>query len=52
MKDNIELSVIIPVYNAGKYLKQCIDSLVMQSLNEMEIIFVNEIGRASCRERV
>ncbi len=52
MKDNIELSVIIPVYNAGKYLKQCIDSLVMQSLNEMEIIFVNDCSPCSDDEEL
>lgn len=47
MEENIKLSIIIPVYNAGKYLKQCIDSLVMQSLKEMEIIFVNDCSPCS-----
>lgn len=42
MKNNIKLTVIVPVYNAGKYLRNCIESLVNQSLLEMEVIFVND----------
>ena len=43
MKDsNIAVSVIIPVYNAEKYLKQCIDSISAQTLREIEIICVND----------
>ncbi|GEM_PF-2770480 len=52
MENNIKVSVIIPVYNAGKYLKQCIDSLVMQSLAEMEIIFVNDCSPCSDDEEL
>lgn len=40
--ENIMLSIVVPVYNAGKYLEECIKSLSMQSLNEMEIIFIND----------
>ncbi|MDY5022377.1 MAG: glycosyltransferase family A protein [Blautia sp.] len=38
----IKVSVIIPVYNAEKYLKRTIDSLCKQSLKEMEFIFVDD----------
>lgn len=37
----IKVSVIIPVYNEEKYLQQCINSVINQSLNEIEIICVN-----------
>jgi glycosyltransferase involved in cell wall biosynthesis len=34
------VSIIIPIYNAGSNLKECIDSLVKQSLTDIEIICV------------
>lgn len=36
------VSVIIPVYNAGKFLRQCLDSILQQSLKEIEIICVDD----------
>ncbi len=36
------ISVIIPVYNVEKYLKECLDSVLNQSLNNIEIICVND----------
>ena len=35
-----KVSVVIPVYNCEKYLQACIDSLLGQTLKEMEFIFV------------
>lgn len=37
-----KISVIIPIYNAEKYLKECLDSVIGQSLNEFEIICIND----------
>ena len=36
------VSVIIPVYNVEKYLKQCIDSVINQTLKDIEIICVDD----------
>ena len=38
----IDLSIIIPVYNAGKYLDKCLDNIINQSFNNYEIILVND----------
>jgi glycosyltransferase involved in cell wall biosynthesis len=37
-----KVSVVIPVYNVEKHLNSCIDSLINQTLNEIEIILVND----------
>ena len=40
--DNILVSVIVPVYNVEKYLARCIDSILNQTLKNIEIILVND----------
>ncbi len=37
-----KVSVIVPVYNAEKYLKKCLQSLVEQTLSDIEIICIND----------
>ena len=36
------ISIIIPVYNAEKYLSKCIESLINQSIENIEFIFIND----------
>ena len=40
--ENVKVSVVVPVYNAEKYLERCLDSLRKQTLKEIEIICVND----------
>ena len=37
-----KISVIIPVYNVEKYLKECLNSVINQTLKDLEIICVND----------
>ena len=37
-----KLSIIIPVYNVESYIKHCLDSIKAQTMNDFEIIIVNE----------
>ncbi len=38
----MKLSVIVPVYNTKKYLRRCLESLINQTLADMEILLVND----------
>ena len=38
----IKVSIIIPVYNVEKYIPECLDSVINQSLKEIEIICVDD----------
>ena len=38
----IKVSVIVPVYNVEPYLEKCLDSLVNQTLKNIEIICIND----------
>ena len=42
MEQSPLISIIIPVYNAEKYLKHCLDSLINQIMQDIEIICVND----------
>lgn len=40
----IKVSVILPVYGVGQYIKKCTESLLAQTLEDMEFIFVDDHG--------
>lgn len=50
MSEEIKVSIIIPVYNTEKYLRQCLESVANQTLKETEIICVDDGSTDSCRE--
>lgn len=37
-----KVSILVPIYNVEKYLRQCLDSLVSQTLEDIEIICIND----------
>ncbi|WP_303006327.1 glycosyltransferase [Bacteroides congonensis] len=39
---NIKVSVVIPVYNTEKYVREAVESIMRQSLKELEIIIIND----------
>ncbi len=45
-----KVSVIVPVYNTAKYLRRCLDSLVMQTLKDIEIIVIEDKSKDNANE--
>lgn len=45
-----KISVIVPVYNTAKYLRRCLDSLVMQTLEDIEIIVIEDASKDNANE--
>ena len=48
----VKVSVLVPIYNVEKYLRQCLDSLVHQTLQDIEIICINDGSTDSSLEIV
>lgn len=42
--------IIIPNYNNGAFLRQCIDSVLNQSFKDFEIILVDDVSTDNSRE--
>ena len=40
--DNPKISIVVPVYNVGEYIRDCLNSLVSQTLREIEIICIDD----------
>ena len=38
----MKISVIIPVYNTEKYLKECVESVLAQTYHNLEILLIND----------
>ena len=52
VENAVSFSIIIPVYNTEKYLSRCLDSVVNQTFNDIEIIIVNDASQGNCKEIV
>ena len=50
MSANPKVSIIVPVYNVEKYLEKCLDTLVNQTLKDIEIICINDGSKDSSPE--
>ena len=37
-----KISVIVPIYNVEKYIKRCLDSILMQKYQNLELILIND----------
>lgn len=48
---SVKVSVIVPVYNVEKYLAQCLDSIVKQTFQDIEIVLVND-GSQDSSEKI
>lgn len=40
--NDIKISIVVPIYNTEKYLRECLNSLISQTLREIEIILVDD----------
>ena len=47
-----KVSIIVPVYNVEKYLKRCLNSLVNQTLTDIEVILVNDGSKDKSQENI
>ena len=45
-----KVSIVVPVYKVEKYIENCIESLVSQTLREIEIILVDDGSPDKCGE--
>ena len=46
--ENYKISVVIPVYNVEKYIKECVDSVLGQTYKNIEVILVDDGATDSC----
>lgn len=42
MSKQAKISILVPIYNVEKYLHECIDSILNQTLQDIEIILIND----------
>lgn len=52
MSNSPILSVVVPIYKVERYLKQCVDSLITQTLKDIEIILVDDGSPDGCSDIV
>ena len=47
-----KVSLIIPVYNVENYIEKCLDSVINQTLKDIEIIIVNDGSKDTSKEKI
>lgn len=45
MSNQPKISVIVPVYNAEKHLRRCVDSILAQRYTDFELLLIDEAQR-------
>ena len=48
MKEKLMYSIIVPIYNVEKYLRDCVDSIINQSFKNYELILVDDGSPDNC----
>lgn len=48
MNDIPKVSIVVPIYNVERYLRQCVDSILSQTLKDIEVILVNDGSPDNC----
>ena len=43
-----KVSVIVPIYGVEKFLRECVDSILSQTLKDIEIILIDDGGKDNC----
>lgn len=50
IKQKVFISIVVPVYNVEKYLRQCVDSILSQTFTDFELILVDDGSKDSSPE--
>ena len=50
MQSHPEVSIIVPLYNAEKYIARCLDSLLSQTFENIEVVIINDGSTDDSRE--
>ncbi len=48
----IKVSIVVPIYKVEKYLRECVDSILRQSLKDIEVILVDDGSPDACPQIV
>ena len=50
--NNPKVSIVVPIYGVEKYLNQCVDSILAQTLKEIEVVLVDDGSKDRCPQIV
>lgn len=46
----IKISIIVPVYNSANFIRKCVDSLLQQTLKDIEVILIDDFSTDNSKE--